>query len=94
MTNDEQEAKYWLTQLRDECLDRLDEINTALDSLVADDIAEVALRSTGAIETNTKQLKVCLKRLDRPVMEKPATPTFKGTLAPILNDFANQFNKA
>ena len=94
MTDDEKEARYWLTQLRDECLQRLDDINTALDSLDADDIAEVTLRSTGAIEANTKQLKVCLERIDWPVMKAPATPTFEGTIAPILNDFANQFNKA
>lgn len=94
MTDDEKEARYWLTQLRDECLHRLDDINTALDSLDADDIAEVTLRSTGAIDTNTHHLRVCIDRIDGPVMKAPATPTFEGTIAPILNDFANQFNKA
>jgi len=67
MTNDEKEAKYWLTKLRKDYLNRLDHLNTALDTLDSDDIAEVALNSTGTIDTSTHHLKVSLKRLDEEV---------------------------
>ena len=80
MNDDEKEAIYWLNELRLQLINRLDDVNTALDKLSADAMFEVATTTTDSLNRTMSHLGVCVARMDESKMALP--------------DFVEQFEKA
>ncbi len=86
MDNNEKEEKYWLNELRYQLINRLDDVDTALNKLDADAMFKGSNNTTGPLEHTMHHLGVCVTRLDE--SEKVFVRQ------PILTDFAKQFEKA
>lgn len=59
------EARHWLKELRKQYLERLDEVNKALDTMTTDDIFEVSNNPTSPIDRTIHHLAVTVEYLDK-----------------------------
>ena len=59
------EARHWLKELRKQYLERLDEVNKALDTMTADDIFEVSNTPTSPIDRTIHHLALTVEYLDK-----------------------------